>query len=218
VTAQADDPFSDAVVPNVTDVQPDGSTDYVLQSGSIGSIALSRTSGQSTAITVTAGAGGATLTGIRLRAISYPVASQYRITVEDATSITNYGRTSWTEGVPKWVGQLDADAIANKILQLRKDRLPTFSVTVNNGTSNRLAQILDRDISDRVTIIETNTAVNADHFIESVEYNVKDIGYDHTATFFCERVPTSSTPDSTNVIILGSAVLNHRLDSGKLAY
>lgn len=218
LTAQADDPFSDAIAPNATDVQPDGSTDYVLQSGSVASITLTRTSGQSAGITITAGAGGAVLSGLRLRAVAYPVSTPYRVTVEDATSIAAYGKTSWTEGVPKWCGRLDAEAIANKILQFRKNRLPTFSVTVNNGNSNRLGQILDRDISDRVTIIETNTAVSADHFIESIEYNVEQIGYDHRATFFCERVPSGLSPSSSDVLILGNNTAGHRLTTGRLAY
>lgn len=218
ITAQADDPFSDAVTPNQTDVLPDGSLDYIIQAGAVSSISLSRTSGQSTAISITATGAGLVITGLRLRAVSYPVASTYRVTVEDSASITKYGRTSWTEGVPKWVGRLDADAIANRILQFRKERLPTFSVTVKNGNSNRLAQVLDRDISDLVTIVETNTAVSANHFIESIEYTVDQVGYDHRATFFCERVPSGLTPDSSNVLILGNNTAGHRLTTGRLAY
>lgn len=211
LTVQADDPFSNAQVPD------DDQGDYTLVKGSVTSISLSRTSGQSTVISITAGGSGATIENLLMRAVSYPVQVNYRVTVEDSTSITKYGRTSWAEEVPKWVGKNDAEAIAALIVLLRKERLPTFSLTLWNDNSTRLGHILDRTISDLVTIVEAETTVNHSHYIESIEYDVLETGKYHSAYYTCERTPTW-VPDKDNIFILNSNVSGHRLDSGKLGY
>lgn len=211
IIAQADEPFSNASTPS------ESRGDYEVLKGSVSSVSLSRTSGQSTVITITAGSSGATLQNLRVRGISYPVALNYRVTVTDSASIAKYGMNSWTEDIPRWAGKNDAEAIAQLIVAIKKERLPTFSFTLWNENSTRLAQILDRSISDLVTIVEAETSTNHSHYIESIEYNVEETGKFHSAEISCERMP-SWDPNAGNIFIIGSSVSGHRLNSGRLGY
>ena len=89
ITAQtaADSPFMNAVTP-VANI------DYTLLSGSLRSVALSRTAGQSTALALTAGNQGAQLTGLQVRAAPVTIDSQTVVTDRrnETASIDQYGR------------------------------------------------------------------------------------------------------------------------------
>lgn len=208
IAVSTDDPFFGALVP-VQDI------DYTLESGLVSSITISRTSGASTNIAITAGVTTAIIDTLQLRAYLVPVQRQYTVTSSDATSQTKYGLKTWTEEVPKWVSRNDAQAIADYIVAMRKDRLPVFEVTINSGNDNRRVQQLTRDISDRVHIVEDNTLSNHDYYIEQVSYEIGDVGEDVKVAFGCERQFEKDA--NATVFILDSAVLNHRIDTGLLA-
>jgi hypothetical protein len=207
-TVKTEDPFFGAVTPVAV-------TDYVVESGSVSSVTLSRVSGASTLITVTAGGSTTIVQGLQLRAYPVTVSRLYTITSSDSTSQGKYGLKSWTEDVPKWVGKNDAKALADYIVARRKDRLPVFEVTVNSGHDSRIIQQMTRDISDRIHIVESNTASNHDYYIEQIGYEINDVGEDIRVKFGCERA--AEVDVNSTIFILDSAVLNHRLDSGLLA-
>ncbi|MBQ1064467.1 hypothetical protein [Micromonospora sp. C41] len=183
LAARSGEPFFGAVAP-VEGV------DYTPASGTVRT-SLSRTSGQSTTVYVTAVGGPAVIDGMAVRA--YPVATQTEVEVhaEDAASISDVGRQSWpSERAPSLAGLPDAIAIADIILAGRARRQPVLSVTFRGGVPQRLVQQLARDLSDRVRVVDSGTGLDADCWVERIEHAVSR--GDHVTTFMVERIPTAA--------------------------
>lgn len=179
---------------------PEQDVDYALLSGSV-SIAMSRTSGQSTTITLTS-AGGAVIQDLAVRGYAIQSTSIV-VTVEDQPSIDRYGRKSYQSGrMPVWANQYDAEAIADLIVSKRSERLPTISVTMRGaGGPVRLAECLTRNLGDRIHLTESLTGLDADCFIEQIGHTIGQGGLEHVTTFGVEKIP----PLVSNPIIFGLA-------------
>lgn len=136
-------------------------------------------------------------------------------TATDATSVTAYGKRSLTVDAP-WPSPADADAIADLYLAAYKDPTPLAEVAVHNSSSTNLIEQLEREVSDRVTLVESG-GLNADFFVESIRHEVGAGGLVATTTFGVEKITTPLVLES-ELFILNSGVPGHRLDSGKLAY
>jgi hypothetical protein len=184
INVKAESPFAAARTPRNIGSSFD---EYDLLTGSV-TVSLSRTSGQTTSIIIQAST-AASIKGMALRAYPIQTARTVQVTAEHPTSIAKYGRRSYTDDIP-WAGPNDVTAIADLIIGQRAERLPTVSVTVKNKNDTRLTQILTRNLSDRVTIVEAETSTNHDHWIEQIEHTIQETGKWHEATFGCERVPT----------------------------
>jgi hypothetical protein len=181
ITVEASDPFMRAVTPAL-------GTDYALDAGTV-QVTLSRTSGRTTTIYVRAVGGNAAITGMRLRAYSVPVVSTFKVEGTNPDSITKYKRRSLPYDAP-WVGVHDARALADVILAHRSERMPIVVITLDGGNDDDvLVQQLARDLSDRITIVETETGVNADFFVERIEHTVSDGGGRLVTVFGCEKAP-----------------------------
>lgn len=203
------DPFLNAVLPTV-------GTDYALYTGSIGFVNLSRTSGASTTITMTAGSGGAVINDLKLRAQPVRTAYTIQVAASNASSITDYGSRSYPGDLP-FCGIHDAQAVLETAVRLRAQPLPIVQARFMVGTNERrAARILGRDLSDRVTVVETQTALNDDFYIESIAHDASS-EHDHAVTFGLEMVPPAGDVTSSNVFIIGSNVSGHRIGEGKLA-
>lgn len=184
------DPFIGAINPIV-------GTDVILRSGSGPTVNISRNSGQSTQLTITA-ANDTVIQSIRVRAQPVPVVRKVRVVAENTESINKHGVRSDTEITPVWANVHDALAIGKVIVAQRGERLPVVSITVNNANDTRLTQVLARDLSDRIHITElSETGLDADFFIEKIEHEISEVGKKHTATFHCEKVwhNTTVTPN-----------------------
>src|SRR4249920_571046 len=183
--ASASDPFINAVVPV-------SGTDYTLVSGAV-TPTLSRTSGASTTITLTAGGGGAVLNRLALRA--QPVSTIYTVnlTASDATSITDYGPRSFPSD-PSFASVFDAQAVLDKAIEQYKDPLPivegTFSVAQN---TTRAASVLARDLSDRVTLTVSGMSLNTDFYVESFRHDFANPDLRHDVTVGMEKVPAAGS-------------------------
>lgn len=192
VTAQASSPFVGAITPAV-------GTDYTVASGAV-SVGISRTSGQSTVITLTS-AGGAVVQDLSLRAQAI-TSTTVTVTVEDAPSIARYGRRSLSDGrLPTWTNPYDTLAILQLIVGRRAERLPTVTVTMRGtGSPLRLAECLGRNLSDRVHLTESLTGLDADCFIEQISHTISQGGLEHVTTFGLEKIPAVvSTPFTFDV-------------------
>jgi hypothetical protein len=207
--ATANDPFTAAITPV-------SGTDYVVEVGSLSSVTLSRTSGASTTITLTAGGSGAQLTNLQLRAQPVSVAYTTQVTASDATSITDYGQRAFPTD-PPFINTFDAQGILESVIEQRAQPLSIVQCEFYVPPSNtaRADAILGRDLSDRVTIDVDAAFLNNDFYIESFSHSF-GTELDHAVTVGCELVPTTDV-DASNVFILGSSVDGHRLGSGKLA-
>lgn len=191
----------EATSPFLGALTPVAGTDYTLLSGTV-TVTMGRTSGQATTIYVTASGGTAVLTGLQLRAYPLETVSTARVEAEESTSIARYGRRSLSSlRQPVWASANDAIAIADLVLAQRAERLPVVTITLRGGNTTRLAQQLGRDLSDRVTIIEADTGLDGEFFIEQISHDADAALL--TTTFACEMAP--SVP--ADVLVLDDAAL-----------
>lgn len=198
IVLQASEPFKDAITPA-------NGTDYQIIAGALASVTLSRTSGQSTSITLTATGAGCTVQGMALRATSVPVVRTVQVTATDSTSITDYGQRGILNA-PVWASRQDAKGIADQAVLQRAQPLPILTVPfICAGSQDaRLDALLALDLSDRVTVTEAESALTSiPFFVESITHSTEGLT-GHTVTFGLEAVPTSPT----SVFIVGTSLLN----------
>lgn len=184
LTASGSSPFFGAVVP----VEGE---DFTVLSGAV-QVALTGRSGQATAVLVTAVGGPAVIDGMAVRA--YPIVTQAMVQVraEDSTSIADVGRRSWPSGrAPALASLSDAIAIADIILAHRARRLPTVTITLRGGGVDRLREQLARDLSDRVHIVDPETGLDSDFWVEQISHTSARL--DHATVLGCEQVPTAAS-------------------------
>ena len=151
----------------------DGSGDNV--TSDIG-IAVSKSS-ETMDITLTNnGTATAYITKLQARGTAITADDPASIKQEDATSQTAFGKRTWpsrTKFIPSTDEALDW---ANFNISVYKD--PTAVLQLSywaNRDTNSLNEMLDRDISERVTVIAANTAdlsINRDFFIEAVRHHI----------------------------------------------
>ena len=190
IQAKASDPFRDAL-----DLVP--GTDIVSSGPGTVATMLSRRSGQSTTITITAIGGSVTITHLQVRARPVTVARTVKITASDAVSIQRHGQRSSPEDAP-WAGQHDARAIADLLLAHYAQRRPTVQLRLVSSDAAHLMQILTRQISDLITIRHGELGLDADFHIESLDHTIARMPSEteaesgcetrvHYATLGCER-------------------------------
>lgn len=179
VRAQPSDPVLNAIVP-VED------TDYRLRSGAV-DVALSRTSGTAIAILITGDGGPAVLDQLQLRAFPVTTRRTVEVEVSDPVSIDRFGVRAPNLDAP-WANQHDALAIGQIVLAHRAERLPIVTVRLDGQTDERLTQQLARDLSDRVTIDESEIGLDDDFYIERIDHVISHAGLNHVTSFGCEKV------------------------------
>lgn len=184
VIARTSDPFLGAITPVAT-LNEEDPGDYTILSGpGVVTVALSNTAGAVTTIRITSSGGPAVITDLKFRAYSVSVSRTYQIHVEDPSSIAKHGLRSYPDDIPL-VGIHDALAVAQLIIAHRAERLPVVSMRITAANDTRITQQLSRDLSDRVTIIDNETGLNADFFIETIQHRTD--GMFHDTTFGCEK-------------------------------
>jgi len=179
--AKASDPFKDAVTP-VPGV------DYMVTSGSLSTVSLDRNSGQSCTITLIAGAGGAVVTGLQLRAKPLTITGTYVVTnsIDTTASQAKYGQRKYPHDIWPEISYLTAQDLANGIVGIYQEPKAAVNLLLQSATYERLVQQLERQISDRVRIIDPMMAMDAEFFIEAVAHNAKGVGLLET-NFTCEK-------------------------------
>ncbi len=148
---------------------------------------LSRTTGQSLVLTLTAGGSGAVIQGMAVIATAIPVARTVKVSEEDTGSIGLRGRQTWPGTVP-WANVYDARVIAQKIVSVYGTNRPLVTFEIENLDDTYLAQILARQISDRITIRNDKLGLNADFIIERITHTIGAKFQVHRARFHCQVV------------------------------
>lgn len=190
IQAKASDPFREAITP------VDG-TDVIYGGAGVVAISISRRSGQSTTISLTAVGGPVTITRLQLRARPVSVARTVKVSASDSVSIQRHGARSNPDEAP-WVNTHDAFAIAQLFLAHYAQRRPTVQLRLVSSDEAHLLQILTRTISDMITISHGELGLSADFHIESVEHTISRMPSTteeesdceqrvHYATLGCER-------------------------------
>jgi hypothetical protein len=147
-----------------------------------------RSSGASIPMLLQANSQGASITGMRVFGQPVSVGYTQQVSAEDATSIQSYGARSFPGDLP-WCGLEDAKSVLGLAVGIRSKPLPVLSVRFVIGNNfDRCRQVLERDIGDRVTVVENQTGLNTDFYIESIKHEFTS-EYDHAVTFGLEMVP-----------------------------
>lgn len=207
-TVSSSDPFRNAITPV-------SGTDYKISTGSLSAVSLSRTSGASTKITLTAGSGGAHITGLQLRAQPVQVAYTVQVTASDATSIADYGHRSYPNDLP-WCNQYDAQAILNLAVAERKQPRPVVQAHFFIANSVKAHLLLTRDLSELISINEPETVLgDAGFYIESIAHDLS-ADFDHRITFGLEAVPPAGPVTAANIFLIGGGA-GHQIGDGVLA-
>lgn len=208
VQAKASDPFRDALDLVI-------GTDIVKSGPGTVTTSISRRSGQSTTISITAVGGTVTITHLQVRARPVPTARTVKVSAADSVSIQKHGQRSNPDDAP-WAGRHDAEAIALLLLAHYAQRRPTVSMRLVSSDAEHLLQILTRTISDMITIRHGELGLDADFHVESIEHNLARMPSDeesatgcetrvHYATLGCERTGliVPSNPFTFDVAGLG---------------
>jgi len=191
ITASTSDPFFNAETPTA-------GTDYTIVSGSP-TVTLGTVNGSSATILITA-AGGvpAVIEGLQLRAQPVTVSYSVQVSESHAGSIADYGSRSFPNDL-SWCNQYDAEAVLQLAIAQRAQPNPVLSVRFLIGdNAERGAALLSRDLSDRVTVVEAETAINDDFYVESIQHDLTS-ELDHSVTFGLEMVPAEiPVPEETS--------------------
>ena len=166
-------------------ITPASGTDYTVSAGSLSSVTLSATSGLVAFLTLTAGAGGATATGLQLRAQPLTVVSETVVqnSIDTSDSIAKYSpipganvpRTLSVQGWPE-IEPIGAQAVCDAWVSRYQEQHPQVSILVRNADAEHLVQILERQVSDRITLTEANTGLSADVWVETKQTRISGAG------------------------------------------
>lgn len=174
VQAKASDPFREALP-----VEP--GADVLFAGPGTVTTSLSRNSGQSTTITVTAVGGPVTITYLRVRALPVPIARTVQVAAADSVSIARHSKRSYPNDAP-WAGASDAFAITQLILAQYAQRRPTVQLRLVSSDEEHLMQILTRTISDMITIRHGELGLDADFHVESLQHTITRMPANEQAT------------------------------------
>lgn len=178
--------FYDVITPTQTGTDPD----FVISGSGTLTFTLDRTSGQEFHLSISLPLGGSAVTLLegRLRGYVVDEVSTTKIRVENSTSISLHGRRSYSPDSP-WFNANDAVAVANIILSQRSLRLPIIQLRIIGDGDTRLTQQLARDLSDRIRVIDAESGLDGEFFIDQVQHKVLSAGLVHETVFGCEKVP-----------------------------
>ncbi len=154
-------------------------------------VSLDVTEGVRFVLTITANPTAITLAGARLAGYPYTTDTQViRHNADTSASQAKYGVRDMPSGFTPWpyITAAAARDLANSVVINYQEPRPTVTVTVANANSTRLTQQLTREISDRVTVVESQTGLNAAMYIERIRHEVREGGRFHRTTFGCEKV------------------------------
>lgn len=214
IEVTATDPFWAVETPTlgtVTDV-PVSDPDFVTTGAGTPVVTFNRTSGKAITMQVAASGGSVNVLSMRLRAHPVKSTTTQKVHREDAASISVTRGPRGMKPSTTLLNRLDAEAVADLILGQRARRLPVVTFRVTNGTSGQLEQQLSRELSDRVRVIDSETGLDADCFIERISHTISDEGNTLETAFMAEKIPTAP-----NANVLTFDVAGRGFDDGVFA-
>jgi hypothetical protein len=123
------------------------------------------------------------ITLLKARGTWYDDQTKVTRKAEDTTSQTAYQKRTF-ELDAKYTEDADhAQEYATYFLGKFKEPRAELSMGIMNQDSATLTQILSREISDRITVVNTKLGINADYFIDYMEHDISMSGLLHTTTY-----------------------------------
>lgn len=128
---------------------------------------------------------GVTLATIEVLAQVY---SSTEETVSSEIAVVKTRRTLPSSYSPwPYIDRATAQDFCDAIVNAYQRPRAVVSITVENATATDLAQILAREISDRITIVDARSHVNHEFFIERMAHEISGDGQIHRVTYGCEK-------------------------------
>lgn len=164
------DPFQAAVVP-VED------TDFTVTAGAV-TPTLNRTSGGVVTLTMTAGAAGATVTGLVMRADLVTVKGETLLVngVDASASITQYGtkRIPRSYEVRAEVSPSTLQDFTDAIVGTYQGGRPSIRVAIENADSRSLTQQFTRALNDRIRVIAEsgNFSLDDEFYVLGIRHRI----------------------------------------------
>ncbi len=124
-----------------------------------------------------------TLTLLKARGTWYDDQTKVTRKAENSTSQTAYQKRTYELDGKYMTDANKAQDFANYAIGKFKDPRAELSMSIMNQDAATLTQILSREISDRITIVNTKLGVNADYFIDYMEHDISMGGLLHTVTY-----------------------------------
>jgi len=163
-----------------------GKPDYVLTAGAV-TFSYNRTSGAVAQLTATAGPAGATVLGLQTRGQLVSVIRNQQVSFpEDITDIP-VGKIARPSILPN-ISLATARTFVTLFTEQFSFTLPVVSFTVVTSLYDVNNDALyQREISDRITIVEAQTGISEDYYIEQIRQSV--IGLLLVTEFGCQQIP-----------------------------
>lgn len=177
-------------------------TDYVVTAGSLVSVTTAWPSANLGMFTFVAGASGATVagpasatTGPQARAARLSETSSQRITqtVSGSTLLSSTRTLDLTPTSGVIHSAAGAQSLVDAAVTYYRDPRPTISIGLAGSSVAMAQECCDREISDRITIQESQTGFEGDVWIEQIIWRL-DSGALIRAGFVCSRVLDAATP------------------------
>ena len=180
VEAELDSLVYDALCTNGLDV--------TASAGTVTSVSLTRASGRHLTVTI-ASTGGCTVDLVQIRAkpVNALDGGQVRNTVDTTASQAKYGESELTVDAPTGLSRNQGIDLANAIATSRRTPRPTVKVTLWNADDAHAYWMFNLAISDRITVVESQTGLAHDFWINRIAHQVDAAGKLHSMTLFAER-------------------------------
>ena len=124
-----------------------------------------------------------TITLLKARGTWYDNLTKVTRKAEDTDSQTAYQKRTLEIGGQYMDDTDQAQDLVDYAIGKYKDPRAELSMTITNQDSATLTQILSREISDRITVVNTKLGVNGHYFIDYMEHDISMSGLLHTATY-----------------------------------
>lgn len=175
--ASGQDPFTGALC--------QAGTDYTVTAGSLVSVTLTQSSGQVAILALTAGANGATVAGLQVRAYAVTKQAVQSFVSEDTTSQAQYGLRPLDLDLSFLGSPNDGLAASQYLLARYKDPVPAVDLKVLAGTgaySAGLAALIDSSIGDRVAVVLPGVGVNWEGFVLAQRHTIHQTAHQTVLT------------------------------------
>ena len=161
-------PFTAAVAP-VLD------TDYTVTAGGITSAVLDRTSGAEATLTITAATGGATITGLQVRAQIVTVDSETIVTntIDASVSITANGQQTKPRATRSEISLDDAQNSMNGIVAWYQNGRKTLRFMAENMDDRNTVALLDADLGDKIRVIASLRGIDDQAYVKNLRTSLR---------------------------------------------
>lgn len=172
--------------PVVAAIRPVLATDYTVSGGTV-SIDLGWDQGSVIQLYVTGLTGTTTISGLQLRAHTYPVVGETDYEVRaDLDVVEGEERTLKIDAWPM-LDPAHASAIADSYALRYRESRPTIEVVLENLDATAMEKMLDFRISDRVLIVNAHLGLNTECWVDRLRHVSMGDGR-HQLTLTCEPV------------------------------